>query len=159
MVSFNGSTRNIHAKRNRASHSSLSGKRFEATEDRSMTDQRVLFSRTPRSCIRNRSQENLLERTKIVLALPSYNRQRLSGIRRGWCPSQLKQELKRVARSDSGVAHRLSLSARVVSALYGQVKAKRQGRKRLWRMRNPRFARGRGERRRRFPAGGIKAAP
>jgi len=31
-----------------------------------------------------------------------------------------------VARSDSGVAHRLSLSARVVSAVDSQVKAKRQ---------------------------------
>jgi hypothetical protein len=30
----------------------------------------------------------LLKRTKIVLALPSYHRQRLSGIRRGWCRSQ-----------------------------------------------------------------------
>src|SRR6185369_11505203 len=40
----------------------------------------------PRSCIRVRSQEDVLKRTKIVLALPSYNRQRLSGIRRGWCP-------------------------------------------------------------------------
>lgn len=40
-------------------------------------------------------------------------------------------------RSDSGVAHRLSLSARVVSAGDSQVKAKRQGQKRLWRMQNP----------------------
>jgi hypothetical protein len=84
----------IRAKRNRANHSSLSGKRFDATEDRSLTDQQPLVSRTPRSCIRNQSQENLLERTKIVLALPSYNRQRLSGIRRGWCPSQIDEELK-----------------------------------------------------------------
>ena len=53
-----------------------------------MTGQRKLPSRVPRSCIRNQSQENLLWRTKIVLALPSYNRQRLSGIRRGWCPSR-----------------------------------------------------------------------
>jgi hypothetical protein len=30
-----------------------------------------------------------------------------------------------VIRSDSGVAHRLSLSARVLSAQHGQVKAKR----------------------------------
>src|SRR5450759_277146 len=53
-----------------------------------MTDQRKLLSPVPRSCIRNQSQEDLLKRTKIVLALPSYNRQRLSGIRRGWCPSR-----------------------------------------------------------------------
>jgi hypothetical protein len=33
----------------------------------------------------------LLKRTKIVLALPSYNRQRLSGIRRGWCPFQSRK--------------------------------------------------------------------
>src|SRR3982074_1164534 len=93
----------------------------------------------PRSCIRNLSQENLLERTKIVLALPSYNRQRLSGIGRGWCPSQspkTTQGIERVVRSDSGVAHRLSLSARVVSAVDSQVKAKRQGQKRLWRLQN-----------------------
>src|SRR5258707_9770270 len=42
----------------------------------------------PRSCIRNQSRENLLKRTKIVLALPDFDRQRLSGIRRGWCPSR-----------------------------------------------------------------------
>jgi hypothetical protein len=94
LVSFDGSTRNIHAKRNRANHSSLSGKRFDATEDHGLTDQRVPFSQTPRSCIRNRSQENLLKRIKIALALPSYIRQRLSGMRRGWCPLQLKDELK-----------------------------------------------------------------
>src|SRR4029079_4249233 len=51
-------------------------------------DQRSLFSPLPRSCIRIHSQENVLKRTKIALALPSYDRQRLSGIRRGWCPSQ-----------------------------------------------------------------------
>jgi len=43
-----------------------------------------------------------------------------------------------VIRSDCGVAHRLSLSARVVSAVDSQVKAKRQGEKRLWRLRNRR---------------------
>ena len=100
-----------------------------------MTGQRKLPSRLPRSCIRNQSQEDLLKRTKIVLALPSNNRQRLSGIRRGWCPSQ-SQGIERVIRSDSGVAHRLSLSARVVSAADRQVKAKRQGKKRLWHLRN-----------------------
>ena len=46
------------------------------------------------------------------------------------------QEIERVVRSDSGVAHRLSLSARVVSAGDSQVKAKRQGQKRLWRLQN-----------------------
>ena len=95
-----------------------------------MTDQPVLLSRLPRSCIRYQSQENLLERTKIVLAVPSYHRQRLSGIRRGWCPFQ-SRKTKRVIRSDAGVTHRLSLSARVVSAVDRQVKAKRQGEKRL----------------------------
>ena len=108
-----------------------------------VTDQLTLPGWLPRSCIRNQSQENLLERTKIVLALPSYNRQRLSGIRRGWCPSQfprkITQGIERVVRSDSGVAHRLSLSARVVSAVDSQVKAKRQGQKRLWRLQNRHF--------------------
>jgi hypothetical protein len=41
-----------------------------------------------------------------------------------------------VIRSDSGVAHRLSLSARVLSAVDSQVKAKRQRKKRLWRLQN-----------------------
>ena len=103
-----------------------------------MTDQLAPNGLLPRSCIRNQSRENLLKRTKIVLALPSYNRQRLSGIRRGWCPSrsQEKTGTERVIRSDSGVTHRLSLSARVVSAVDRQVKAKRQGEKRLWRLQN-----------------------
>ena len=106
---------------------------------RIVTGQPRLISPLPRSCIRNQSQENLLERTKIDLALPSYNRQRLSGIGRGWCPSRsqkLHTGSKKVVRSDSGVAHRLSLSARVVSAADSQVKAKRQGRKHLWRLQN-----------------------
>ena len=103
-----------------------------------MTGQRKLPSRVPRSCIRNQSQENLLERTKIVLAVPSYSRQRLSGIGRGWCPPRSlgMQGIERVIRSDSGVAHHLSLSARVLSAVDSQVKAKRRGQKRLWRLRN-----------------------
>jgi hypothetical protein len=41
-----------------------------------------------------------------------------------------------VIRSDSGVAHRLSLSARVLSALDGQVKAKALRWKPLWRLQN-----------------------
>jgi hypothetical protein len=77
----------------------------------------------PRSCIRNQSRENLLKRTKIVLAVPSFDRQRLSGIRRGWCPS-ISRKTERVIRSDSGDAHRLSLSARVLSTMVSQVKAK-----------------------------------
>jgi hypothetical protein len=44
-----------------------------------------------------------------------------------------------VIRSDVSEAHRLSLSARVLSALDGQVKAKRQPKKRLCRLRNRRF--------------------
>jgi len=43
-----------------------------------------------------------------------------------------------VARSDAGVTHRLSLSARVVSAVDRQVKAKPQGKKRLCHGRNRR---------------------
>lgn len=78
----------------------------------------------------------MLKRTKIVLALPSYHRQRLSSIRRGWCPSRSQKGTERVIRSDVGVAHRLSLSARVVSTVDSQVKAKRQGWKRLWRLQN-----------------------
>ena len=42
----------------------------------------------------------------------------------------------RVIRSDSGVAHRLSSSARVLSAADSQVKAKRQRKKRLWHLHN-----------------------
>src|SRR3954468_5616985 len=81
------SRENRRAKRNHASHPSLSGKRFDATEDRELRVNRPKPSnRRSRSCIRIRSQEDTLWRTKIVLALPSYNRQRLSGIRRGWCP-------------------------------------------------------------------------
>jgi hypothetical protein len=68
--------------------------------------------------------------------LPSYHRQRLSSIRRGWCPSRSQKGFERVIRSDAGVAHRLSLSARVVSTGDSQVKAKRQGWKRLWRLQN-----------------------
>jgi len=84
---------------------------------------------------------NLPTKTKIVLALPSYNRQRLSVIRRGWCPPRTPEipEIKGVIRSDVSEAHRLSLSARVLSALDGQVKAKRQPKKRLCRLRNRLF--------------------
>ncbi len=39
-------------------------------------------------------------------------------------------------RSDAGVAHRLSLSARVLSAVDSQVKAKRQRKKCLWHLHN-----------------------
>jgi hypothetical protein len=101
-----------------------------------VADQGALLSRVPRSCIRNQSRENLLKRTKIVLALPSYHRQRLSSIRRGWCPSRSQKGIERVIRSDAGVAHRLSLSARVVSTVDSQVKAKQQGWKRLWCLQN-----------------------
>src|SRR5258708_34000260 len=45
---------------------------------------------------------------------------------------------ERVIRFDWGVAPRPSLSARVVSAVDSQVKAKRQGEKRLWRRQNRR---------------------
>jgi hypothetical protein len=69
------------------------------------------------------AQEKNLKRTNIVLALPSYDRQRLSNIRRGWCPSQ-SNKTERVVRSDASEAHRLSLSARVLSAHHRQVKAK-----------------------------------
>jgi hypothetical protein len=51
-------------------------------------------------------------------------------------PKQNTQGIERVIRSDSGVAHRLSLSARVLSAADSQVKAKRQGWKRLWGLKN-----------------------
>ena len=125
-------TISIRAKRNRANCSLLSGKRFDATEDRSHGRPERAVQPEPRSCIRNQSRENLLKRTKIVLAVPSYHRQRLSGIRRGWCPSRSlrnREGSERVIRSDSGVAHRLSLSARVLSAVDSQVKAKRRRQK------------------------------
>src|SRR3954452_11924621 len=79
------------AKRNRANCSSLSGKRFEATEDRG--DYRPAFTGSaptevmhPISISRELAQEN-----QDRLALPSYNRQHLSGIRRGWCPPQSRE--------------------------------------------------------------------
>src|SRR4029077_21161564 len=78
---------------------------------RPKTDRRSPFGPKPRSCIRIQSQEDALKRTKIVLALPSYDRQRLSGIRRGWCLSRSEKRPLQVIRSDAGVAHRLSLSA------------------------------------------------
>ena len=113
----------IHAKRNRANRSSLNGKRFDATEDRDHDQPERTSQLPPRSCIRNQSRENSLKRTTIVLALPSYKRQRLSDIRRGWCPFP-SNVMDRVIRSDAGVAHRLPLSARVVSTASRQVKAK-----------------------------------
>jgi hypothetical protein len=104
----------IRTKRNRASRPRLSGKRFDATEDRDHDRPATNAAQPePRSCIRNQSLENRLKRTKIVLALPSYKRQRLSVIRRGWCPSR-SQKTERVIRSDVSEAHRLSLSARVL---------------------------------------------
>jgi hypothetical protein len=48
----------------------------------------------------------------------------------------MTQGIERVIRSDFGVAHRLSLSARVLSAVVSQVKAKRQCKKRLCRLQN-----------------------
>lgn len=69
----------------------------------------------------------MLKRTKIVLALPSYHRQRLSSIRRGWCPSRSQKGIEWVIRSDASVAHRLSLSARVVSTVDSQVKRNNKG--------------------------------
>jgi hypothetical protein len=93
---------------------------------RPKTGQRSLSGLKPRSCIRVRSQEDVLKRTKIVLALPSYMRQRLSSIRRGWCPSRPRNnEAIRVFRSDAGVAHRLSLSGRLLYTAIGRVKPKR----------------------------------
>src|ERR1700676_978313 len=86
----------------------------------------------------DQSRGNLPTKTKIVLALPSNNRQRLSVIRRGWCPPRTPEipEIEGVIRSDVSEAHRLSLSARVLSALDGQVKAKRQRKKPLRRLNN-----------------------
>jgi hypothetical protein len=70
---------------------------------------------------------NLPTKTEIVTALPSYIGQRLSDIRRGWCPSRSPQRgAERVVRSDASEAHRLSLSARFLSARDRQVKAKQQ---------------------------------
>ena len=83
--------RNVRAKRKRANHSFPEWKALRRHRGpRIKTGQHTLSGPAPRSCIRNRSRENLLKRTKIALALPSYDRQRLSGIRRGWCPSRPK---------------------------------------------------------------------
>jgi hypothetical protein len=100
--------KNVHAKRKHANHSFPEWKALRRHRGpRIKTFQRSLSGPAPRSCIRNRSQEDFLKRTKIALALPSYDRQRLSGIRRGWCPSRPKKPVW-VFRSDAGVAHRLS---------------------------------------------------
>ena len=122
---------------------STSGKRFDATEDRSLrADQREAASRVPRSCIRVRSREDVLKRTKIVLALPSYNRQRLSGIRRGWCPPCDPKRIRRVLRSDVGDAHRLSLSDALSISENQPSQGETQQKKRFfclqnWRVRHP----------------------
>jgi hypothetical protein len=116
------------AKRNRANHSLLNGKRFYATEDRDHDRPAKAVQPAPRSCIRSHSLKISLKRTNIVLALPSYNRQRLSVmVEAGARPDPFKQKpwgSERVIRSDAGEAHRLSLSARVLSAQHSQVKAK-----------------------------------
>jgi hypothetical protein len=67
-------------------------------------------------------------KTEIDTAVTSYIRQRLSDIRRGWCPSRSPETkgAERVIRSDASEAHRLSLSGRVLSAADSQVKAKQQ---------------------------------
>jgi hypothetical protein len=95
----------------------------------------------PRSCIRIRSQENKLKRTKIALALPSYDRQRLSGIRRGWCPPLTTPGGRRVARSDAGDAHRLSLSEALSISENRSSQGETTVRKRFWHLSNSLFAR------------------
>jgi hypothetical protein len=50
------------------------------------------------------------------------------------------REIERVIRSDASEAHRLSLSARVLSVENGQVKAKRRWKKRFPRLQNQTFA-------------------
>src|SRR3954462_4018436 len=79
------------AKRNRANCSSLSGKRFEATEDRG--DYRPAFTASARyrGHAPDINLKRLAQENQDRLALPSYNRQRLSGIRRGWCPPQSRE--------------------------------------------------------------------
>jgi pimeloyl-CoA synthetase len=64
---------NTHAKRNRANHSLLSGKRFDAAEDRELRPISVRWA----AGFRGHASEftlksNTLKRTKIALALPSY---------------------------------------------------------------------------------------
>jgi hypothetical protein len=66
---------------------------------------------------------DLAHENQNVLALPSYDRQRLRFVRRGWCPLRSRR-MKGFVRTDVGETHRLSLSARVLSAGHGQVKAK-----------------------------------
>jgi len=66
-------------KTNNANHSSPERKAFVATEDRNEL-----------SAHRDHALEidlrSSLERPTIVLALPGFDRQRLSDIGRGWCP-------------------------------------------------------------------------
>src|SRR4051794_1962354 len=79
-----------HAKRNRANHPSLDGKRFYATEDRDTTARQMPLGQTE-VMHPIRSLKIRLERSTIDLALPSYKRQRLSINGRGWCPSRPRE--------------------------------------------------------------------
>ena len=107
---------NTHAKRNRANHSLLSGKRFDATEDRELRPISIRCS----AGFRGHASEftlksNALKRTKIALALPSYISTAFERHSSRLVPVSVSRDLgpqgfERVFRSDVGVAHRLSLS-------------------------------------------------
>lgn len=76
----------------------------------------------------------LLKRTKIALALPSYDRQRLSGIRRGWCPLRPKTGLGAPFRRwrCSPPVVKCAPCIRPTLSSQGETEA----RKRLWRLQN-----------------------
>ena len=86
----------------------------------------------------DQSRGNLPTKTKIVLALPSYNRQRLSVIRRGWCPLQTL-----CAGDRRGDPFRRRRSSPPVVECAGSIgggspsQAKQQQKKRLSCLRNP----------------------
>ena len=86
----------------------------------------------------DQSRGNLPTKTKIVLALPSYNRQRLSVIRRGWCPFRTLYPRDR----RGGPFRRRRSSPPVVECAVSigggrPSQAKQQQKKRLCRLRNP----------------------
>ena len=117
-----------HTKRNRAIHFRSEWKalrRYRGPQHRRSGLRQSAKTEVmhPKSISRGLDQMIWLKRRTIALALPSLGQQRLSDMRRGWCPFP-SNVMDRVIRSDAGVAHRLPLSARVVSTASRQVKAK-----------------------------------
>ena len=121
----------VHAKRNRANRSLLSGKRFDTTEDHDQRLPEYTGEPLPRSCIRNQSREISLKRRLSswhCLAISAASEQHSSRL----VPVYQSNQIERVIRSDAGVAHRLPLSARVLSIATRQVKAEPPHQRHFW---------------------------